>query len=51
MDARWKMFYFTYQILDSEQENFIVCPQLFIDWFFQELKSEAKNDRDIEQKC
>ena len=29
MDARWKKFHFTYQIPDSEQENFIVCPKCF----------------------
>ena len=29
MDARWKMFHFTYQILDSEQENVIVCSKCF----------------------
>ena len=29
MNARWKKFHFTYQIPDSEQENFIVCPKCF----------------------
>ena len=29
MDARWKMFHFTYQIPDFEQENVIVCPKCF----------------------
>ena len=29
MDARWKMFHFTYQIPDFEQENVIVRPKCF----------------------
>ena len=30
MDARWKMFHFSYRIPDSKQENVIVCPKYFL---------------------
>ena len=29
IDSQWKMFHFTCQIPDSEQENVIVCPKYF----------------------